>query len=286
MWVTGKKLLIPILLFAFSFHGKQMQAQFGKKFYDSTEVYFVQPYLSAGYAVLGLTGGALTVDAFLNRDIIATDRLLDLKINDVNSFDRFALKQDPNLRDNRSKQSDIWRNVGIATPLLLAFEKDVRGQWLDVVLMYTEAHALNVAVYGFGPFGPRFIERLRPIAYYDEVPIDQRAKARNRNSFFSGHTSTSAVGPFFTAKVLSDLHPEWGAKRILLFAAAAIPPAMVGYFRVVSLNHFPIDTMIGFAVGAFSGILIPHLHKRRQNKFNMILGYGNNAMSFSARWKI
>ena len=68
------------------------------------------------------------------------------------------------------------------------------------------------------------------------------------------------------AKVYSDYHPELGKKKWWLFAAAAIPPAFVGYFRYRGLKHFPTDVMVGTAIGAVSGILTPHIHKKKKNK--------------------
>jgi membrane-associated phospholipid phosphatase len=66
--------------------------------------------------------------------------------------------------------------------------------------------------------------------------------------------------------VLGDYHPEWGAKRILLYAAAAVPPAIVGYYRYRGMMHFPTDLMLGMTIGAAVGILVPHFHKIAQKK--------------------
>jgi membrane-associated phospholipid phosphatase len=87
------------------------------------------------------------------------------------------------------------------------------------------------------------------------------------DSWFSGHTSTTSTASFFMAKVLSDYHPELGGKKWLLYGAAIIPPAIIGIYRVKALKHFPTDVIMGTAVGAAVGILIPHLHKiTKKNK--------------------
>ena len=36
------------------------------------------------------------------------------------------------------------------------------------------------------------------------------------------------------------------------------------------MKHFPSDVLTGMAVGAATGILVPHLHKHRKNE-NLIL---------------
>ncbi len=76
---------------------------------------------------------------------------------------------------------------------------------------------------------------------------------------------SAATSSFFIAKVFSDLHPELGNKKYWLFAAAMIPPAMVGRFRVKGGKHFYTDILIGTAMGAASGILTPQLHKVTRN---------------------
>jgi membrane-associated phospholipid phosphatase len=96
-----------------------------------------------------------------------------------------------------------------------------------------------------------------------EVVLNEKMDSGNANSFFSGHTSTTAAASFFMAKVISDYHPELGAKKWFLFAAALIPPTFVGYHRYRGFKHFPTDIAVGTAIGAAVGILTPHFHKKR-----------------------
>ncbi|MCK4820600.1 phosphatase PAP2 family protein, partial [bacterium] len=63
-----------------------------------------------------------------------------------------------------------------------------------------------------------------------------------------------------------DYHPELGNKKFWLYAAALIPTAFVGFNRYRALKHFPRDVVVGAAVGAAVGILIPHLHKVKKQK--------------------
>jgi ABC-type molybdate transport system permease subunit len=71
----------------------------------------------------------------------------------------------------------------------------------------------------------------------------------------------TATATFFLAKVISDYHPELGAKKRLLYALAIIPPTIVGYYRYKGLKHFSTNVAIGTILGAAFGILIPHFHK-------------------------
>lgn len=61
------------------------------------------------------------------------------------------------------------------------------------------------------------------------------------------------------AKVYSDYKPN--KSKFLIYGLAAIPPALIGYFRYKAGKHFPSDIIVGYVVGAVGGILIPHLHK-------------------------
>ncbi len=81
-----------------------------------------------------------------------------------------------------------------------------------------------------------------------------------RRSFFSGHTSHVAASTFFTAKVLTDINPD-GSNNSLYWITAATIPAITGYLRVKGGKHFPTDVIVGYAVGALVGILVPELHK-------------------------
>ena len=94
----------------------------------------------------------------------------------------------------------------------------------------------------------------------------------------------TAGATFFMAKVLSDYHPEWGAKKWLLYAAALIPPVIVGYYRYRGFMHFPTDIMLGIGVGAAVGILTPHFHKiiRKNSDLSIVPfvgGYSGAALS-------
>ena len=45
-------------------------------------------------------------------------------------------------------------------------------------------------------------------------------------------------------------------------------PALTGYLRVDSSNHFPTDVIVGYIIGAGIGFLIPELHKvQKENNF-------------------
>lgn len=199
---------------------------------------------------------------------LEADQINSLDRNDVWIFDRRALMQTTSQRENAQEVSDWGLNISLFLPVLLFIDKDIRKSWFDIALLYLETQSINANLYTWA--GPMLTRRIRPFVYYEDVTMDEKMEAGTTDSFFSGHVTWTAGASFFTAKVLSDYHPEWGAKRLWLYAAALVPPVFVGYHRYRALKHFPTDMMLGLTVGAAVGILNPHLHKIRGNKKNTI----------------
>jgi membrane-associated phospholipid phosphatase len=152
-------------------------------------------------------------------------------------------------------------------------------------LLYLETLSLSSNLYTYSPLGPRFNDRYRPLAFYEELDLEERQSGNQRNSFYSGHVATTATGAFFVAKVLHDHHPEWGAKRVWLFAGAAVPTTVVGALRLRALKHFPTDLLIGGAIGAGMGVLIPELHRRWQGRLRMHTNYAKDWKQVRLAWQ-
>lgn len=194
---------------------------------------------------------------------VSYEKALTLTPEDVWWFDRPATKQDASKRLDAHNTSDVLLNSSILLPVLLAFDKDIRRDWLDVLVLYGESHAISTNLY---IANAALVSRARPFNYNPDVPIDEKMANESRNAWFSGHVTTAASASFFMAKVYSDYHPELGNKKYWLFAAAAIPPSLVGLYRYKAMKHFPSDIMAGIAAGAATGILIPHFHKNKQKE--------------------
>jgi membrane-associated phospholipid phosphatase len=80
----------------------------------------------------------------------------------------------------------------------------------------------------------------------------------------------SASACFFAAKVYCDYHPELGNKKYLVYSLALVPSAATGFFRYKGLKHFPTDVITGLIIGASTGILVPHLHKRTGSNLTLV----------------
>ncbi len=250
------------------------------------KIYKVNRYWATGIGVVGTTTNILGLDRLLNKkDPTPEETILALNKDDVNSFDRWALNRDFSKVDNAQRISDYGLYGSFFLPATLFIDKEIRKDWLDISLMYFETQAIAANIYSWSPLGPTFIKRYRPSAYYDENPIEERVLGKKRNSFFSGHVSTTACGAFFTAKVYCDYHPDLGAKKFLIYGLALIPTSVVAVNRIRSLNHFPTDTIMGTAVGAAAGILIPQWHKNRSRKLGLSVIYNEDVKLVVTQWQ-
>lgn len=196
------------------------------------------------------------------------DDLKGLNPQDVNAFDRPIIFRDPAGFQTAHKTSNLFLNASVLSPLLLALDKKVRKDWLDLLSLYLVTHAVDNTVY----FAVTFpVRRARPLTYNTNAPLADRIGLGKSNSFFSGHVSFSSTATFFLVKVYTDYHQIKGWKRLLLYGAASVPPAMVGLYRMKAGRHFKTDVLTGFVIGAASGILIPEWHRNKDKKKGIAL---------------
>jgi len=255
-----KNLLLFVFLIAFLVSAGQYNRAPEEKVYNV--VHKVDIPITVGLAVGNMIGfKLLKLKPELSSQQISN---LGSQKEDIWSFDRRALMQSCDNRHRAQTISDWGRNVSLVLPALLFIDKEIREDWQDIVILYMETQAVNLSAYMIA--GPGFTQKARPFVYYPEIPIEDKTVNGATDSWFSAHTSSAAAASFFMAKVLSDYHPELESKRLWLYAAALIPPAFVGYYRYKALKHFPRDVMVGAAVGAAVGILIPQLHKFKKKK--------------------
>jgi hypothetical protein len=248
-------------------------------------LYRVNYWVSGGFSILATLGDAYAIPHILHAKKQLTDEeIASLNTNVFNGIDRWALQQDPSKRDAYYRVSDIMLPAIMVSAASLAFDKKIRKDWQRVLMMYYEMHAATFTTYNFSFFGPAFQNKLRPIVYYTEMPIDERKGGNQRNSMFSGHVANATASTFFMAKVYSDYHPEIGKKKYLLFALASVPPLVEGYLRVKALAHFPSDVLVGYAIGAVAGISIPALHRYRNHNINIGLAAVPSGAGLRIAW--
>ncbi len=212
---------------------------------------------------LGALSDAAAISRIKNKPDITDGEIAALNRGIIDGLDRWAIEQDVS-----SSSIVTFKNIGdygqipvIMLPALLALNREISKDWKDLLLIYAEGHIITFSFYNYSPLGPTFQNKFRPYVYYDQFPMEERQNGYNRSSFYSGHVATCAYSTFFMAKVFCDYHPHMKAGKYWTYAAAAIPPLLMGYCRVRSLDHFPSDNLVGLMLGGALGIIVPELHK-------------------------
>jgi undecaprenyl-diphosphatase len=184
------------------------------------------------------------------------------------SFDRIAVTQtiDPH--------AGTYSTIGLGTAIVFAivdpFLSGLRDGWdaaaVDAV-MYAETIALTEALTDITKIAVR---RPRPIDYIDcpyGTTLTAGCSATNfQLSFFSGHAATVAsIGA--TASYLAFIrspHSPRAVRPWLTLGLATALTAFVSVERVRAGEHFPTDVIAGSLAGAMVGVLVPHLHRHKQ----------------------
>jgi len=190
--------------------------------------------------------------------------LLRLDRYDLPGFDRSTVD---NWRPSVASASDYMLYASAAIPLVMLADRRARHDWLGLAMMYIEVGGFTV---GLSELTKGLVRRPRPYAYNPDVPLEERMHPDARLSFFSGHTAATAAMCFLTAKVFSDYSDNRTAKS-LVWTGAVIAPAVMGFLRVHSGEHFPSDVIAGYMIGATVGYLVPELHKKKRLPKGMTL---------------
>ena len=228
-----------------------------------------------------IIAGELAVSGFglyrsMQRDGLSNSELAVLRKEDVPKFDRFSAGY---YSESAQTASDLlcYPTLVIA-PGLLALSPAIRSNYGQTLALYVQtvlaADALFTTSIGNIP-------RYRPFLYGSEGG-DLRNGHIQTNSFFAGHTAHTAA-TFFAAKVFHDYNPDSPAQPYV-WGAAAVVPAAVAYFRIQAGKHFLSDNIVGYAVGATMGVVVPQLHKvaaRRGMSFAPLQGVNVNGYSYS-----
>ncbi|UCH13660.1 MAG: phosphatase PAP2 family protein [Bacteroidales bacterium] len=227
----------------------------------NNSIYKINLWLDIPVTIAGFITNDIGLRVVKNKPPLDSLKVVQLDPSEINWFDRGAARQNVDSYSTAIDISDYGASISMFLPLLLFADEEIRKDWYKILILFLEAEAINGNAYSW--LAAVHIDRMRPLVYNSDFPLNKRLESRNRNSFFSGHVSTVATASFFTAKVYSDYHPELGRKKYIIYSAALIPPIFVGACRYKSGKHFPTDIITGLAVGASIGILTPHLHKNK-----------------------
>jgi len=214
------------------------------------------PVIGAG---LGLS--ALGLSLIQNKKGLTEEDVNNISKNDVNRFDRFSAGYYSEKANNDSYPPFY---ASFAMPVVSLLNKNIRKKTGQVMVLYLETMAITGSLYSLSA---GTVNRPRPLVYSSDAPADKRQSKNSQRSFYAGHTAATAAATFFAAQVFSDFNPDSKAKPYV-WAAAAIIPASVSYLRLKAGQHFLSDNLLGYGIGAATGILVPHFHKKK----NMVEG--------------
>ncbi|GAA4380483.1 phosphatase PAP2 family protein [Hymenobacter koreensis] len=206
------------------------------------------------------------------------EELAALDKNDVPKIDRFAAGK---YSESAQLKSDyLCYGSLVAAPGLLALNPAVRGRYGQVMGLYLQTMTTTAAVFTLTVGS---VTRYRPFLYGSGGKENRRQSKISTNSFFAGHTAHAATATFFAAKVFNDFNPDSPA-RPFVWGAAAVIPAAVGYYRLQAGKHFVTDNIVGYAIGATVGVVVPQLHKtanRNGLSFTPVQGINANGYAYS-----
>lgn len=226
----------------------------------------------------GVGLNVLGVVLIQNKPALTQEKLNSLSKEDIWTVDRWAAG---NYSEKANSDSYIPMFAAFALPVALILNENERSHAGQLSVLFVESMATTGALFSITA---ALVEKSRPLVYNASLPVEERLNKDEQRSFFAGHTAATASATFFAAKVFNDFNPDspW---RPVVWGVAATIPATVGYLRVKAGKHFLTDNLIGYAVGAASGILVPELHKKKNKNLGIYptMGLRYQGMDFSAQ---
>ena len=216
-----------------------------------------------------------------DKEALTLEEMNDLSEDDVPRIDRFIAG---NYSENADDLSYYPFYGSFAVPVVMMLtDSKLRPHAGQISVLFVESMATTGALF---TITAGLVDRPRPLTYNTSVPEELRREASAQRSFFAGHTAATASATFFAAKIYNDFYPDSALKPYVWTAAAAVP-AWVAYLRSKAGKHFLTDNIVGYAIGAASGILIPEFHKIEDSNLKMspsmgvdIRGYEYQGLSF------
>ncbi len=249
-----KKIIVVYLLIGYLFSSMSAQDTLQRK---SVYKFRLGVDIPIGLITLGTGGTSFLLKK--KKKALTLDEINALKPTDVNRFDRSAIYH---FNKGCKIASDVFEITSMVSPALLFVDKKIRQDYKTVLPIWIETFAMTTALTAFTK---ELAQRKRPFVYNPNAPLGDKMSKDAKSSFFSGHTSITAASTFFIAKVYADYHPESRWKP-LFWTGAAVIPAVTGLLRYGAGKHYFTDVIVGMAIGATVGILVPHLHKRQLRK--------------------
>lgn len=194
-------------------------------------------------------------NAYRMKNGLSETELAFLDRRKINAMDRFATYQHVSFA---STISDVGVISSLATSGLLLLDKKIRKEWFVIGFMYAEGLVSSIGIF---QSVKAYTKRPRPYVFQTQVPTEEKLHKDALASFFSGHTTLAATGTFLTYQIYKEFFPNGSGKYYVLGAAIALP-AITGTMRILAGKHYLSDVLVGYAVGAGIGYVLPIIHKK------------------------
>ncbi len=222
-----------------------------------------------GLALLGLSRVAAA-----GREPLTRAEIDQLDRDDIGGFDRSATG---NWSPAAASASDYLVAALVVSPLLLAVTEPGSKRAGTVLTMYGETMLINVGLTGLLK---ELVGRTRPYVYNDDptIPAGIKSEMSAVRSFPSGHTANAFTSAVFLSSVFAELNPTSNA-RGWVWGGSLTVASTVGYLRYRSGKHYTTDIIVGAALGALVGYVVPRLHRTddvtgSDGGSGLTLGYG------------
>lgn len=220
----------------------------------NNKVYKLKPGVDIPVFAVGAGWSAYAFTKIYSKEHSTEEQVLALDKNDINWFDRRAVRP---FSESMDKASYYPFFASMTLPLLFLTGEQTRKDFFKLGFLYLEAMSVTGLLYTGSVY---FVDRYRPYAYSDGSTIDQRTRGGAKNSFYAGHVALVATSTFFMAKVYADYHPESRSKWVF-YSLAGATTGVTAYLRYRAGQHFPTDLLLGMAQGTLTGLLVPEFHK-------------------------
>lgn len=172
----------------------------------------------------------------------------------------------------------LYASVGLSAALLAG--KESRRDFVKIGILFAETMAINA---GLTNISKSIFQRPRPYVFAKNWDPIRILSSNDRAAFVSGHTSGSAAGAFFFARVFSDYYPHSKLKPYVWGLAFGMP-ALTGYLRIRAGKHYPTDVMAGYLLGGSIGYFLPKLHKKSAKESGLRIVPTGSGVYLSYRW--
>ena len=236
------------------------------------QIYKLKPSVDIPVVAVGVGWSGFAFTKIYSKERSSVQKILNLDVNDINRFDRWAVRP---YSEKIGTNSDYIFYGSMVLPILFIPAKETRKDIFKLSFLYLEVMSITGLLYTGSVY---LTNRYRPYAYSEETEMSWRTRGGAKNSFYAGHVALVAASTFFTAKVFADYYPE-SKMKWAFYSAAGLATGTIAYLRHSGGFHFPSDILLGIAQGTLTGILVPHFHKKKISKDLSLLPFYNGERS-------